>query len=151
MTDFGLSAVIGHEPKKGGTPIYSNERVFMGLGQKNGIDFYAYNRLQLYLCLEWKDFIQLCCFPIENKTTRKIIRNGIRSFDIIKEILKGLKYGNETSYKTNFDDLSSYSKVKISRHDLISSGIPADWFIDSLPFGPQDAIQLENFGLQNLK
>ena len=93
----------------------------------------------------------LACFPIENKTTRKIIRNGIRSFDIIKEILKGLKYGNETDYKTNFEDLSSYSKVKISRQDLISSGIPSDWFLDSLPLGHRDTIQSEHFKLQNIK
>ena len=86
-------------------------------------------------------------FPIEDKRTLKFIQNGIRSFDIIKEILKELKYG----INTTFDDLSSCSKVKISRQDLISSGIPADWFLDSLPLGHRDTIQSEYFKLQNIK
>lgn len=110
---------------------------------------YSYYRLHLYLALDWEDFIQLNCFPIEDDATLKIIRNGIRSFDIIKDILKELKYGNPSSIY--FRDLSSSSKVKISRQDLISSGIPSDWFLDSLPLGHRDTIQSEHFKLQNIK
>ena len=145
MTDFGLSGKIGKRRKQGGTPIYANERIFNG--DQYGIDEYSYLRLHLYLCLDWEDFIQLNCFPIEDDAILKIIQNGIKSFDLINEILKELKYGKNAG----FYNLSSCSKVKISRQDLISSGIPADWFLDSLPLGHRDTIQSEYFKLQNIK
>ena len=87
------------------------------------------------------------CYPIEDKATLKIIRDGIKKFDIIKKILKDLKFGNIGGRK----DLSKCKQVMISRQDLISSGVPSDWFLDSLPPGHRDTIQSENFKLQNIK
>ena len=146
LTDFGLAGDRLNKTKIGGTPVYASEMVFGG--DQMHADYYSYGRLLLFLALEKnEDFIQLCFLPIEDKTLLKTIRNAIRSFDIIKQILdKYLKYGNKNSYT----DLSKCSKVKISRNDLINSGVPSTWFLDSLLVG-RDTIQSQNFNCQNLK
>ena len=100
----------------------------------------------LFLILDYKDFIQLCFMPIEDQTMLKTVRNGVRSFEIIQYILKRLTYG----YKDTFKDLSKCPQVQIRRSDLINSGIPNEWFLDSLPVG-RDTIQSQNFNCQNLR
>lgn len=130
--------------KKGGTPIYASENAFGG--RQVEVDKFAYGRIHLFLALDWSDFIQLSFMPIEDDQMLKTVRNGIRSFEIIKKILKYLK----TGYKSAIYDMSKFSKVKITRSDLISSGIPDKWFMDSLDCG-RDTIQTENFHCRNLK
>ena len=101
----------------------------------------------LFLCLSPADFIQLTCFPIEDELLLESIRTAINSFDILKKILKGLN-----DYKGgSLVDLSKYSKVKISRNDLINAGIDRNWFIDSLPVGHKDTLQSENFRVQDIR
>ena len=100
----------------------------------------------LFLVLDYKDFIQLCFMPIENQTMLNNVRSGVRSFEIIPKILKMLKYGD----KVLFEDLSKCFQIQITRSHLINSGIPKDWFLDSLPVG-RDTIQSQNFHCQSLR
>ena len=101
----------------------------------------------MFLCLSQADFIQLTCFPIEDEQQLKSIRKALKSFDILKKILENLE---DYSY-SGFVDVSKYSKVKISRNDLITAGINRNWFIDSLPVGHKDTLQSENFKVQDIK
>ena len=145
MTDFGLSGTKKSK-KKGGTPLYGGPGVFGGY--QAALDSFSYWRLMMFMCLSPPDFIQLTCFPIEDEQVLGEIRNGIKSFAILKYILKQFeKYGT----RQRFDDMSQYSKVKISRNDLITAGIDQNWFIDSLPVGHEDTLQLENFNCQEIK
>ena len=84
--------------------------------------------------------------PIEDQTMLNTIRRGVRSFRIIQKILEMFKYGD----KYYIGDLSKCSQVQITRSDLINSGIPNEWFLDSLPTG-RDTIQSQNFNCQNLR
>ena len=84
--------------------------------------------------------------PIENQTMLNNVRSGVRSFEIIPKILKMLKYGD----KVLFEDLSKCFQIQITRSHLINSGIPKDWFLDSLPVG-RDTIQSQNFHCQSLR
>ena len=102
----------------------------------------------LFLCLSPSDFIQLCCFPIENEQLLGKVRNAIESFAILEYILKQLKNYNILSV---FLDLSKFPKVKISRDDLITAGIPSTWFIDSLPDGKKNTLQSQNFHCQSIR
>ena len=146
MSDFGLSGNYDESKKRGGTPLYANLRVFGG--NQRFLDEFSYWRLMMFLCLSPTDFIQLTCFPIEDDQLLESIQKAIKSFDILKEILDGLEhYG----YNEDIYDLSEYSKVKISRDDLINAGIDRTWFIDSLPIGHKDTIQSENFKVQNIQ
>ena len=123
--------------------MYASENVFGG--NQLRVDYYAVGRINLFLALEWSDFIQLSFMPIEDKRMLRTVRNGIRSFEIIPKILRSLRTGTKYS-----DDLSKLPKVKITRSDLISAGIPSNWFIDSLDCR-RDTIQSENFNCQNLQ
>ena len=144
--DFGLSGKFNNTKKKGGTPIYASNKVFGGYQQE--LDFYSYGRLILFLILDWSDFIQLSFMPIEDEQMLETIQNGVKSFPIIQEILEDYleydKYGD-------FEDMSKYPKVLVTRSDLISAGVPNNWCIDSLPIGHRDTIQSQNFNIQNLK
>ena len=102
----------------------------------------------MFLILDPSDFIQLCCFPIEDEQLLQTIRNALNSFDVLKPILGTLKH---YSSDLAFSDMSHYSKVKITRLDLIEAGIPENWFIDSLPVGHKDTLQSENFKCQNIQ
>ena len=102
----------------------------------------------MFLCLSPSDFIQLSCFPIENEKLLGKVRNAMESFAILKKILNELKSYNVFSV---FADLSEYPKVKISRDDLITAGIPDKWFIDSLPGGKKNTLQSQNFHCQNIR
>ena len=133
--------------KRGGTPLYANLAVFGGY--QGDLDSFSYDRLMMFLCLSPADFIQLTCFPIEDEKLLESIRNALKSFEILKEILEGLENYNTGFIK--FDDMSKYSKVKISRNDLINAGIDRNWFIDSLPVGHKDTLQSENFKVQDIK
>ena len=124
--------------------MYASENVFGG--EQIQVDKFAYGRIHLFLALDWSDFFQLSFMPIEDDQMLKTVRNGIRSFEIIKQILKSLK----TGYKGDIEDMSELSKVKITRSDLISSGIPDNWFMDSLDCG-RDTIQSDNFHCQSLQ
>ena len=149
MSDFGLSGeqTKGTESKKiGGTPLYANFAVF-GVSS-NYLDSFSYYRLMLFLCLSPPDFIQLTCFPIEGEQLLETIRKAIKSIDIVEKILEGLEDYNSGGL---FADLSEYSKVKISREDLINAGINRNWFIDSLPVGHTDTLQSENFKVQDIQ
>ena len=126
--------------------MYASENAFGG--EQYQVDLFAYGRICLFLALDWSDFIQLSFMPIEDDQLLQTVRNGIRSFEIIKKILKSLKTGYKGSLSNM--DMSKLKKVKITRSDLISSGIPSNWFMDSLDCD-QDTIQSENFNCQNLK
>ena len=123
--------------------MYASENAFGGEQWK--MDYFAYGRICLFLALDWSDFIQLSFMPIEDDQMLETVRNGIQSFEIIKIILKCLKTGYKAWY-----DMSELSKVKITRSDLISSGIPSNWFMDSLDCD-RDTIQTENFHCQSLQ
>ena len=123
--------------------MYASENAFGG--EQYQVDLFAYGRICLFLALDWSDFIQLSFMPIEDDQMLKTIRNGIQSFEIIKKILKCLKTGSK-----KYSDMSKVAKVKISRSDLISSGIPSKWFMDSLDCD-RDTIQTENFHCQSLQ
>ena len=125
--------------------MYASENAFGG--RQWQVDHFAYGRICLFLALDWSDFIQLSFMPIEDDKMLRIVRNGIQSFEIIKEILKCLKTGDKFS---SLPDMSELSKVKITRSDLISSGIPSNWFMDSLDCD-RDTIQTENFHCQSLQ
>ena len=111
------------------------------------MDNFAYYRLLLFLCLSPADFIQLTCFPIEHEQLLEAIRNALKSFDILEDILKQL---DDYSAIAIFD-VSEYSKVRITRNDLINAGIDRNWFIDSLPVGHKDTLQSENFKVQHIQ
>ena len=146
LSDFGLSGNRSKSDKRGGTPLYASSLVFGG--DQKDLDKFSYNRLLLFLCLSPADFIQLTCFPIDDEQQLESIRIAIRSFDILKRILEGLeKYEGDI----NFNDVSKWSKVKISRNDLINAGIDRNWFIDSLPVGHKDTLQSENFKVQDIQ
>ena len=123
--------------------MYASENVFGGF--QYYVDFFAYGRIALFLALDWPDFIQLS-LPIEDDQMLQTVRNGIQSFEIINKILECLK----TGMKGVIQDMSKLSKVKITRSDLISSGIPNDWFMDS-PDCDWNTVQCENFNCQNLQ
>ncbi len=123
--------------------MYASENVFGG--EQWQVDYFAYGRIHLFLALDWSDFIQLSFMPIEDDQMLQTVRNGIQSFEIIKKILKCLKTGIK-----DYIDMSKLSKLKIIRSDLISSGIPSNWFMDSLD-SDRDTIQSENFNCKNLK
>ena len=145
ISDFGLSGNWEESKKRGGTPLYASFQAFGGY--QTDLDEFSYSRLMLFLCLSPADFIQLTCFPIEDELLLESIRTAINSFDILKKILKGLN-----DYKGgSLVDLSKYSKVKISRNDLINAGIDRNWFIDSLPVGHKDTLQSENFRVQDIR
>ena len=144
LTDFGLAGDVMMSKRRGGTPMYASENAFGG--DQRYMDFFAYGRIHLFLALDWSDFIQLSFMPIEDDQMLETVRNGIQSFKIIKNILKCLK----TGYKDNFEDMSKLSKLKITRSDLISAGIPSNWFMDSLDCD-RDTIQTENFHCQSLQ
>ena len=144
--DFGLSGRTDNKAKKGGTPIYSSNKVFGGY--QTDMDGYSYGRLILFLILDWSDFIQLSFMPIEDQNTLNIIQNAVKSFQIIQEILED--YLNYNNYGI-FEDMSKYPKVLITRSDLIGAGVPKTWFIDNLPIGHRDTIQSQNFHVQSLK
>ena len=126
--------------------MYASENVFGG--HQWDVDSFAYGRIHLFLALDYPDFIQLSFMPIEDDQMLKTVRNGIKSFKIIKKILKHLKTGDKG--KIEHMDMSKLSKVKISRSDLIASGIPSNWFMDSLDCD-RDTIQTENFHCQSLQ
>ena len=126
--------------------MYASENVFGG--NQYEVDFFAYGRIHLFLALDWSDFIQLSFMPIEDDQMLETVRNGIQSFKIIKKILKSLKTGDKGIIRDM--DMSKLSKVKITRSDLISSGIPSNWFMDSLDCD-RDTIQTENFHCQSLQ
>ena len=123
--------------------MYASENVFGG--KQNRVDYFAYGRIRLFLALDWPDFIQLSFMPIEDDQMLQTVRNGIQSFKIIKKILKCLRTGSKT-----LGDMSELSKLKITRSDLISAGIPSNWFMDSLDCD-RDTIQTENFHCQSLQ
>ena len=112
------------------------------------LDEFSYYRLILFLCLPVPDFIQLTCFPIEDEQLLGRIRNSLESFAILKKILYELKNYNAFSVSS---DLSKFPKVKISRDDLITAGIPSTWFIDSLPNGKKNTLQSQNFHCQSIR
>ena len=119
--------------------MYASENVFGG--NQLQVDLFAYGRIHLFLALDWSDFI-------EDDQMLETVRNGIKSFEIIKKILECLKTGNK-GYIEDME-MSKLSKVKITRSDLISSGIPSNWFMDSLNCD-RDTIQTENFHCQSLQ
>ena len=123
--------------------MYASENAFGG--DQWQLDSFAYGRICLFLALDYSDFIQFSFMPIEDDQMLETVRNGIQSFEIIEKILECLK----TGYK-DYEDMSKLSKLKITRYDLISSGIPSNWFMDSLDCD-RDTIQTENFHCQSLQ
>ena len=123
--------------------MYASENAFGGNQWK--VDLFAYGRICLFLALDYPDFIQLSFMPIEDDQMLQTIRNGIKSFEIIKEILKSLKTGSK-----NYFSMPTLSKMKITRSDLISAGIPSNWFMDSLDCD-RDTVQTENYHCQSLQ
>ena len=75
--------------------MYASENAFGGCQEHR--DNYAYGRICLFLALDWSDFIQLSFMPIEDDQMLQSVRNGIQSFEIIKQILKCLKTGYKDS------------------------------------------------------
>ena len=123
--------------------MYASENAFGG--HQWQVDYFAFGRICLFLALDYPDFIQLSFMPIEDDKMLRTVRNGIKSFENIKEILECLKTGNK-----HWNDMSELKKVKITRSDLISAGIPSNWFMDSLDCD-RDTIQTENFHCQSLR
>ena len=124
--------------------MFASENAFGGY--QNYMDSFAYGRICLFLALDYPDFLPLSFMPIEDDKMLETVRNGIRSFEIIKKILISLKTGQ----KASFIDMYKLSKVKITRSDLISAGIKSNWFIDSLGCD-RDTILSENFHCQSLQ
>ena len=131
--------------------MYASENVFGGW--QTDVDYFAYGRICLFLALDWSDFIQLNFMPIEDDEMLKIVRHRIRSFEIIKKVLKclkpGPKYGPLTPARHHID-VSKCPKLKITRSNLNSAGIPSNWFIEPTIYG-FNTIQSENLKCQNQK
>ena len=125
--------------------MYASENSFGGF--QTDMDSFAYSRICLFLALDYPDFIQLSFMPIEDDKMLETVQNGIHSFEIIKKIWSCLKTGFKS---LDMMDMSKLSKLKITRSDLISAGIPSNWFIDSLDCY-RDTIQSENFNCGNLR
>ena len=115
--------------KKGGTPIFASPEAFGG--KQFMIDDFSFGRIIVFLCLDYSDFLQLLFMPIEEEDTRNKIRNAIDTFEVFRLAKKCMKNGNRYGSSDGFKNVSNLSPLLISRADLISAGIPSNWFLDS--------------------
>ena len=92
--------------------------------------------------------------PIEDEKTKNKIRNVIDKFEVFRKAKKCMQNGFRDGSTDEFKNLSNLSPLLISRADLISAGIPQNWFLDPNyragdPGGNE--IKNEQFNLRNLK
>ena len=86
--------------------------------------------------------------PIEEEKTRKKIRNAIDKFEIFTKAKECMKNGDRSESSDGFADVSNVSPLLIGRADLISAGIPQNWFLD--PNYQAGNIEKEQFNLNKL-
>ena len=89
--------------------------------------------------------------PIEDEETRKKIRNAIDTFEVFRKVKECMKNGKRQNSSDKFENVSKLSPLLISRADLISAGIPQNWFLDPNRKGQGNEIMDEQFNLRSLK
>ena len=115
-------------------------------GNQSVIDIFSFGRLVLFLALDYPDFMQILFYPIEDQTTLKTVREALDTFEIVrkaKDMLEPYSNNRDMSIDLPYLGLHKCEKVIISRLDLISAGIPEDWFMDYRDIDEMDTLQLE--------
>ena len=145
ITDFGLSGGR-NDKKKGGTPLWSAPEVFGG--NQNHVDCFSLGRMGLFLSLDYPIFLQLTFYPVEDEKVLSKITTALDKFEFIKKTKKMMDHSNRNrGWSVNDLDLSVCAEVLITKQDLITAGVPSNWFINVDP-NLRDSVQSENFSLR---
>ena len=94
------------------------------------IDSFLFGRIVCFLCLDYSDFLQLSFMPIEDEETRNKIKNGINQFEVLRNAKECMNPAENSGIR-HFYNISHLSPLLIHRADLITAGIPQDWFLNS--------------------